>query len=117
MRRSPVLAILAIVIAVVVIALGLSTGAPAPRVADLDSFAVSADGKQLVVSAIVPRQCSIERTSANESSDAVQVMVRLSCSGSPSASAPLVDVPVILASPLGSRAVLDANGAAVAPRR
>jgi hypothetical protein len=115
-RRSPVIAILAIVIAVLVIALGLTTGAPAPRSADLTQYAVSADGKQLVVTAVVPTQCGISRTSADERSDAVQVIVRLSCNGSPSGAAPLVDIPVTLTNPLNGRTVLDANGAAVAAK-
>jgi len=104
---------LVIVLTVLVIALGLANGAPAPRTADLTQYAVSADGKQLVVTAVVPTQCAIERTSADEGSGAVQVTVRLSCSGSPSGGAPLVDIPVALTSPLNGRTVLDANGAAV----
>src|SRR3954447_5896082 len=116
MRRSPVLAILAVVVAVLVIALGLSNGAPAPRTADLVQYAVSADGRHVVVSAVVPRQCDVERATANESATAVQIAVRLSCNGPSSGDAPLVDVPIALSSPLKDRDVLDANGAAVTPK-
>jgi hypothetical protein len=117
MRRSPVLAILAIVIAVLAIALGFTNGRSSGPTADLVDYAVSADGKQLVVTAIVPRQCDIDRSVGAESSTAVQVTVTLSCSGSPIAGdAPLVDVPIALASPLNGRAVFDANGAAVSPK-
>lgn len=117
MRRSPLLAILAIVVAVVVIALGFANGPSSGPTADLVDYAVSADGRQLVVTAIVPRQCDIARSVGNESSTAVQVNVTLSCRGTPTlGDAPLIDVPIALGSPLSGRAVFDANGAAVSPK-
>jgi len=118
MRRSPVLAILAVVIAVLVIALAFANGPSGGPTADLVDYAVSADGRQLVVTAVVPRRCDIDRSVGTETATAVQVTVRLSCSGSPTpGDAPLVDVPIALASPLNGRAVFDANGAAVSPKR
>lgn len=117
MRRSPVLAILAIVFAVLAIVVGFASGPSAGHVADLSDYAVSADGRQLVVTAIVPRECSIARTVADESSTSVRVTVTLSCGRSPSAGgAPLVAVPVAVATPLGDRVVLDAHGGAVTRR-
>jgi len=117
MRRSPVLAILAIVIAVLAIALGFTNGGSNAPKADLVDYAVSADGRQLVVTAVVPRQCNIDKSAGAESPTAVQVTVTLSCSvGRIAGDAPLVDVPIALASPLGGRAVFDANGAAVSPK-
>ena len=118
MRRSPVLAILAVVIAVLVIALGFASGPSSGPTADLVDYAVSADGRQLVVTAVVPRRCDIDRSVGTESPTAVQVKVTLSCSGSPTpqGDAPLIDVPIALTSPLNGRAVFDANGATVSPK-
>ena len=117
MRRSPLLAIIAILIAVLTLVVGLSNGAAPGRTADLVDYAVSANGLQVVVTAVVPRQCDIDRTVGEESTTAVQVTVKLSCSGGAVAGdAPLVDIPVSLKTPLGDRAVLDANGAAVSPK-
>src|SRR4051812_36728345 len=117
MRRSPALAILAIVIAVLAIALGFANGPSARPSADLVDYAVSADGRQLVVTAVVPRQCDVDRSVGAESSTTVQVTVSLACRGGLVASdAPLVDVPITLSTPLAGRTVLDANGAAVSPK-
>jgi hypothetical protein len=117
-RRSPALAILAIVVAVLVIAMGFASGrSSGGPTAELVDYAASADGLRLVVTAIVPQLCDVDRIVGDESTTAVRVTVTLTCRGAPSAaSAPLVDVPVTLRTPLGSRAVLDANGSAVAPR-
>lgn len=111
MRRSPALAILIVLVVVGVLAAGLAGGSASPPPADLLDYAVSADGRQLVVAAIVPRECGIARSVGAESATAVRVTVSLSCSGRPTGSdAPLVDVPIALAAPLGDRSVLDAGG-------
>jgi hypothetical protein len=117
MRRSPVFAILAILIAVFVIALGFASGPSARPPADLIDYAVSADGRQLVVTVVVPRQCDVDRAAGEESTTSVRVTVTLSCSGGgPAGDAPLVDVPIALATPLGSRVVLDAYGGALSQK-
>ena len=117
MRRSPAVAFVVIVFAILAIALGFANGVPSAHVADLVVYAVSADGRQLVVTAVVPRACGIERTVGDETPSTVVVTVTLSCSGPRAAGdAPLVDVPVALQTPLGGRTVLDPNGAAVSPK-
>ena len=117
MRRSPALAILAIVMAVLVIAVGFASGPSARPPADLIDYVVSADGRRLVVTVVVPRQCDVDRATADETTTTVRVTVTLSCSGSATGGdAPLIEVPISLATPLGSRVVLDANGGAVALR-
>jgi hypothetical protein len=116
-RRSPALAILIVAVVVGVIAAGLAGGASSPPPADLLDYAVSADGRQLVVTAIVPRECGIARSVGAETPAAVRVTVTLSCSGKPSGTdAPLIDVPIALAAPLGDRGVLDAGGNPVQPK-
>ncbi len=117
MRRSPLFAILAIVIAVLVIAMGFATGRSGGPAAELVDYAASADGLRLVVTAIVPQACDVDRVVGDESTTAVRLTVTLTCRGAPSSGgAPLVDVPVTLRTPLGGRTVLDANGGAVRPK-
>jgi hypothetical protein len=116
-RRSPALGILAIVIAVLVIAMGFASGRSGGPTAELVDYAASADGLRLVVTAIVPQACDVDRTVGDESTTAVRVTVTLTCRSAPSAgSAPLIDVPLTLRTPLGSRAVLDAGGGAIRPK-
>src|SRR4051812_23440961 len=118
MRRSPALAILAIVVAVLVIALGFSNTRSGGAAAELNDYAASPDGLRLVVTAIVPPQCTIDRTSADESGSVVIITVTLACAGAArsAAGAPLVGVPFTLKAPLADRVVVDANGNQVSPR-